>query len=379
MSETPTILVTGASGFIAKHIVLQLLNAGCRVVGSLRTESRRDEVREAVRPHLESDEDLDRRLRFVTLDLNEDHGWPDATSGVDVLMHTASPLPMAQPRDENDLVRPAVDGTRRALRAAHAAGVRRVVLTSSSAAVTNRVARPGKHSFDETDWSDPSWAGMTPYTKSKTLAERAAWDFVENEAPGMQLTAINPCLVLGRPLDDHYGASLGLVERLLRGRDPMLPNVGMGIVDVADVARMHVRTLTAPGTAGKRIIGAAGFMWLRDMAETLKAAYPERRIPLRTAPDFVIRVVGIFDRSIRSIVPLLGRHQELDSTRARTLLNMDFIPAADSLRATAGYIMEHGLAERARTESEINDIRAARSGLKLRGLNWKKLRDEGRR
>ena len=344
MRDTRTILVTGASGFIAKHIVLQLLNAGCRVVGSLRTESRRGEVREAVRPRLESDEDLDRRLRFVTLDLNEDRGWPDAMSGIDVLMHSASPLPMAQPRDENELVRPAVDGTLRALRAAHAAGVRRVVLTSSSAAVTNRAARPGKHGFDETDWSDPSWARMTPYTRSKTLAERAAWDFVENEAPEMQLTAINPCLVLGRPLDDHYGASLGLVERLLRGRDPLLPRVGMGIVDVTDVARMHVRAMTAAGAAGKRLIGAAEFMWIAEIAELLKAAYPERRIPLRTAPDFLIRLAGLFDRTIRSIVPLLGRRQELDNARARQLLDMDFIPAAESVRASARYIMERGLA-----------------------------------
>ena len=246
-----TVLVTGATGFIAKHVVLELLNAGHRVVGSLRTESRRDEVRDAVRPHLSSADDLDQRLRFVTLDLNDDGGWAEAMSGVDVLMHTASPLPMKQPRDENELVRPAVEGTLRALRAAHAAGIRRVVLTSSTAAVTHRPPGLEKDKFDESDWSDPSWTGMSPYTKSKTLAERAAWDFVENEAPDMQLTAINPCLVLGRPLDDHYGTSLRVVERLLRGKDPLLPKVGMGIVDVTDVARMHVRALTADGRAGE--------------------------------------------------------------------------------------------------------------------------------
>ena len=254
MRDSKTVLVTGASGFIAKHIVLELLNADYRVVGSLRTEPRRDEVRDAVRPHLASAADLDQRLRFVTLDLGKDDGWLDAMSGVDVLMHTASPLPMAQPRDENELVRPAVDGTLRALRAAHAAGIRRVVLTSSSAAVTNVAGNVDTKKFDESDWSDPSGPGITPYTKSKTLAERAAWDFVESQAPGMELTTINPCLVLGTPLDDHYGTSLRIVERLLRGRDPMLPKVGIGVVDVVDVARMHVRAITAPGTAGQRII-----------------------------------------------------------------------------------------------------------------------------
>ena len=339
-----TVLVTGATGFIAKHVVLELLNAGHRVVGSLRTESRRDEVRDAVRPHLSSADDLDQRLRFVTLDLDDDGGWAEAMSGVDVLMHTASPLPMKQPRDENELVRPAVEGTLRALRAAHTAGIRRVVLTSSTAAVTHRPPGLEKDKFDESDWSDPSWTGMSPYTKSKTLAERAAWDFVENEAPDMQLTAINPCLVLGRPLDDHYGTSLRVVERLLRGKDPLLPKVGMGIVDVTDVARMHVRAMTAAGAPGKRLIGAAEFMWIAEIAELLKADYPERRIPLRTAPDFVIRLTALFDRSIRSIVPLLGKRQELDSSRARELLDMDFIPAAESVRAAGRYIMERGLA-----------------------------------
>ena len=340
-----TVLVTGASGFIAKHIVLELLNAGYRVVGSLRTEPRRDEVRDAVRPHLASVADLDQRLRFVTLDLGKDDGWLDAMSGVDVLMHTASPLPMAQPRDENELVRPAVDGTLRALRAADAAGIRRVVLTSSSAAVTNVAGNVDTKKFDESDWSDPSGPGITPYTKSKTLAERAAWDFVESQAPGMELTTINPCLVLGTPLDDHYGTSLRIVERLLRGRDPMLPKVGIGVVDVVDVARMHVRAITAPGTAGQRIIGAAEFMWLAEIAGTLKTAYPQKRTSMRTAPDILIRLLGLFDRSIRSIVPLLGRRQELDNARARTLLDMDFIPAAESVRATARYIMERGLAD----------------------------------
>ena len=344
MRETKTVLVTGASGFIAKHIVLELLNAGDRVVGSLRSESRRDEVRDAIRPHLDRAGDLDQRLRFVTLDLDKDDGWLEAMSGVDVLMHTASPLPMAQPRDENELVRPAVDGTLRALQAANAAGIHRVVLTSSSAAVTNAARKVDKERFDESDWSDPLWPGITPYSKSKTLAERAAWDFVESKAPGLELTTINPCLVLGRPLDDRYGTSLRIVERLLRGRDPMLPNVGIGVVDVKDVARMHVRAMTAAGTVRKRIIGAAEFMWFTEIAGILKAAYPHKRIPMRTAPDILIRLIGMFDRSIRSIVPLLGRHQELDNARARTLLDIDFIPAAESVRTAARYIMERGLA-----------------------------------
>ena len=344
MTGTKTVLVTGVTGFIAKHIVLELLRNGYRVVGSLRSESRREEVRDAIRPHLGPGDELDERLSFVTLDLDSDDGWLDAMSGVDVLLHTASPLPMAQPKDENELIRPAVDGTLRALGAAHAAGIRRVVLTSSSAAVTSVPRELRKERFDEEDWSDPSWSRITPYLKSKTLAERAAWDFVENSAPDMDLTAINPCLILGSPLDDHYGTSLRVVERLLRGKDPLLPNMGICIVDVEDVARMHVRAITEPRAVGKRIIGAADFMWLTEMARTLKDAYPRRRIALRTAPDLVIRLVGLFDRQVRSIVPLLSRRQELANARAREILDMDFIPAAESLRASARYIMERGLA-----------------------------------
>lgn len=343
MTDTKTVLVTGASGFIAKHIVLELLNAGYGVIGSLRTAARGDEVRDAVGPHLAAGVDLDQRLRFVTLDLGKDEGWSDAMTGVDVLMHTASPFPMSQPRDEDELIRPAVEGTLRALRAARAAGVGRVVLTSSSAAVMHGGDQQAKERFDEADWSDPSSPLITSYAKSKTLAERAAWQFVENDAPGLELTVINPCLVLGRPLDDHYGTSLGVVERILRGRDPAQPNFGLPIVDVADVAAMHVRAMDAPGTAGMRIIAAADFMWFADIARTLKAAHPERKIKTRTIPDFAVRFLAIFARSIRSIVPSLGRLQELDNSRAREVLNVDFTPAADSVRAAGRYIVARGI------------------------------------
>ncbi|MCY4489342.1 MAG: NAD-dependent epimerase/dehydratase family protein [Deltaproteobacteria bacterium] len=344
MTATTTVLVTGAGGFVATRVVLELLRAGYRVVGSVRQATRAEEVRDAVRQHLPATAALDENLRFVTLDLTQDAGWSEAMAGVDVLMHTASPLPMEQPRDETELIRPAVDGTLRALGAARAAGIRRVVLTSSSAAITNQAPRPDKERFDESDWSDPEWPGITPYAKSKTLAERAAWDYVAEKAPDMELTAINPCLVLGRPLDDRYGTSLRIVERLLRGRDPMVPNVGVPVVDIDDVARMHVRAVTAPGAAGKRILGAAAFMWLAEVSAALKADHPQRRVPTRTAPDFLIHVVSLFDRSIRAIVPLLGRRYELENARARTLLDLDFIPGPDSVRATGRYIVERGLA-----------------------------------
>ncbi|MEL6798654.1 MAG: NAD-dependent epimerase/dehydratase family protein [Pseudomonadota bacterium] len=199
-----TVLLTGVTGFIAKRIALDLLNAGHTVRGSLRSAARADEVRDALRPHLTDPTALN-RLSFVELDLNSDTGWDAALQGTDALMHTASPFPMAQPKDENDIIRPAVDGTLRALRAAQKAGVTRVILTSSVVAI--EATDVGTRPYTPDDWSDPTHPKSNAYYKSKTLAERAAWDFVANH-PEMQLTTVNPALVLGTPMDANYGTSL---------------------------------------------------------------------------------------------------------------------------------------------------------------------------
>ncbi len=342
MAGAKTVLVTGSSGFIAKPIVRDLLQAGHRVVGSLRTPARAEEVRAAVRPALAAVEDFEDRLRFVALDLGRDAGWDEAMAGIDVLMHTASPFPMSQPKDEAALIRPAVDGTLRALRAAARAGIGRVVLTSSTAAVMYGSHEPGPAGYDEGDWSDVDDHYITAYSKSKTLAERAAWRFVADEAPEMALTTINPCLVLGRPLDGHYGTSLQVIERLLRAREPMLPDFGVPVVDVDDVAAMHVAAMETDAAAGKRIIAAAGTLWFLEIARRLGAAYPERRITNRRAPDVVVRLVGLFDKSVRSILPTLGRREVFDTARARDLLGTSFVAAEDSVLAAARFIVESG-------------------------------------
>ncbi|MDB4254924.1 NAD-dependent epimerase/dehydratase family protein [bacterium] len=251
---TKTVLLTGASGYIAKHIALQLLEAGYHVRGTVRDLGRGAEVTEAVRPQLSDDSDLAVRLTFVILDLTEDAGWTDAMNGVDVLMHTASPFPLDQPKHEDDLIRPAVDGAMRALRAAHAAGITRVVLTSSTAAISGSALPAGDTSFDETNWTDPTDPDVAAYARSKTLAEQAAWDFVRNDAPDMNLTTINPGFVLGAPLDQHFGSSIQVIERLLRGKDPMLPDIGFATVDVLDVAEMHVMVIEKPETFGQLLL-----------------------------------------------------------------------------------------------------------------------------
>jgi len=338
------VFVTGATGFIAKHVVLQLLNAGYSVIGSVRDASWADEVRAALSPHLVSTAGLEDRLRFVSLDLNLDEGWVEAMAGAGALVHTASPYPPAMPADENELIHPAVEGTLRALRAAKACGIARVVMTSSSVAIVYCHTRPGRDAHDEDDWSDLSLPFATAYVKSKTLAERAAWRFVVEEAPDMKLTAINPVLVLGRPLDDRYGTSVAIIERLLRGRDPLLPDIGVGVVDVEDVAAMHVAALENDASAGMRFLAVDRYMRFRELCRILKGAYPARRISTTVAPHFVVRLIALFDGQVRSILPLLGRDERFDASQARRVLGMEFRPAEQSILASADYIVSRGIA-----------------------------------
>ena len=338
---TQTVLLTGASGYIAKHIALQLLNAGYGVRASLRNLSRADEVRAALIPHLTGP--LDDRLSFVALDLEQDAGWADALAGVDVLMHTASPFPLVQPKDAQDLIRPAVQGALRALRAAQAAGVTRVIMTSSSAAILGGPLPAGKSAFDEADWTNPDAPHTTAYTQSKTLAERAAWDYVRDHAPQMQLTSINPVLVIGPPLDRHFGSSVSVVERFLNAKDPMLPRFGLLTVDVRDVALAHVRALVTPASAGKRYITSDRFLWFTDMAQILKTRFPARRIVTRQAPDFVVRFLAIFDKAIAGIVPELGKRAEVTSARAQADLGITFRDARESLIETAEFLINNKL------------------------------------
>lgn len=337
------VLLTGASGYIAKHIVLQLLEAGYSVRGTVRDLARGAEVSEAVRPHVSDADNLDQRLTFVALDLSSDAGWTEAMAGVDVLMHTASPFPMVQPENEEDLIRPAVDGTLRALRAAYAAGVTRVVLTSSTAAISGSDLPPGDTAFDETNWTNPTDPQTSPYVRSKTLAEKAAWDFVRDEAPEMQLTAINPGYVLGAPLDKNFATSIQVIERLLQGKDPMLPNFGFGTVDVQDVAEMHVKSIELPQTYGQRIMTVDKFLSFSEIAQAIKSAHPDRKIVTRVAPNFVIRFLGLFDPAIKSIVPSLGRVDKMDNTRAKETLGRGMRQAHKAAISSASYLIDNKL------------------------------------
>jgi dihydroflavonol-4-reductase len=256
-------------------------------------------------------------------------------AGADALLHTASPFPMGSPKDENDIVKPAVDGTLRALRAARESGVTRIVLTSSVAAIE---ARARRGAFAEDDWSDPAHPKSSAYYKSKTLAERAAWDFAAAH-PGMQLTAINPALVLGAPMDANYGTSLALIERILSGRDPMVPDIGFGVVDVADISAMHIAALERPESIGQRFIGSNGTMTLPRIAQHLAARHPDRRIATRIAPKPLLQLLSLFDPSLRAVLPGIGAAPQFDNTRAREGLGIRFTAPLQAIDRAADAIL----------------------------------------
>lgn len=337
------VLLTGASGYIGKHIALQLLQAGYDVVASVRTTAKAEEVRAAVKAHLPAKFDLVNKLTFMELDLEKDEGWDQALQGIDVLMHTASPFPIASPKDENDLIRPAVEGTLRALRSAHKVGVSRVILTSSVAAVDGNTMPPGKTALDESMWTDVNHPlGSAAYTKSKTLAERAAWDFIAESAPEIELTTINPVLVIGAPLDKNFGSSVSIIERILKASDPVLPDVSMSIVDVRNVAEMHVKAIKAKASKNERFLASADTLSFIGMAQIIKRAYPNRKVNTGKAPNFLIRLLALFDGDIKRVVPLLGLRTLVDNTKAKNLLKIDFIPAEESILETAEYLITNG-------------------------------------
>lgn len=336
------VFVTGATGYIAKYIVLKLLNRGYHVRGSARSLSRTQEMHDALAPHLDDPKALD-RLDIVALDLSKDEGWHKALQGCVALLHTASPFPLNQPKDPQETIRPAVDGTLRALKAAKDAGITRVVLTSSTVSVTYGRDDAVTRRSNEADWTNPDAPALTPYAISKTLAEKAAWEFAE--ANDLQMTAINPSFVLGAPLDANYGTSIEVIERILSAKDPMLPEIGFPSVDVGDIAEIHVRALESDATIGLRVIGATErFMWFRDMAVAIKEAFPGRKIVTRVAPHFLIKFLALFDPAIRTVLPDLGKRREVDGGRATELLGIEYRDTRESVVDAARFLIDRGLA-----------------------------------
>ena len=316
MSDQATVLVTGGSGYIAGWCIIGLLQQGYRVRTTVRSLSREAEVR----ANLGRMVDLSDRLSFHAADLMADAGWDEAVAGCDYVLHVASPLGVAEPKDPNELITPAREGARRAIGAAIRAGVRRVVQTSSVAATSP--GTKGDSVADETVWTDVSRPGVGAYAQSKTLAERAAWDLIAESGGQTTLATVNPSLVTGPVLSKDFSESIQVIERLLSGRVPGLPRLGFNIVDVRDVADLHIRAMTAPEAAGQRFIAAGQYAWMADVAALLKAELgPAAALtPTLRIPDIFVRLVGLFDRDLGSVTDTLGQKHDYTSAKAQTLL-----------------------------------------------------------
>jgi dihydroflavonol-4-reductase len=336
-----TVLVTGGSGFLGSHTIARLLADGHRVRTTVRNPAREVELRATLS---RSGVDPGGRLACSVADLEHDAGWSEAAAGCDRVLHLASPFPPASPKHTDELVVPARDGTIRVLRAARDAGARRVVLTSSFAAVGYGHA-PRATPFDETDWTDPA-AGVSAYVKSKTVAERAAWQFVAGEGSGLELAVINPVGIFGPVLGPDYASSIGLLKRLLDGAVPAAPRLWFGVVDVRDVVDLHLRAMTAPAAAGERFLAVAGdFLRIVEIAGILRRRLgpAARRAPVRELPDAVVRLVARFVPAAREILPELGKPKNATSAKARRLLGWSPRSSEEALVAAAEGLIRFGL------------------------------------
>lgn len=325
-----TVLVTGGSGFLGGWCVVEALQRGYAVRTTVRDLAREDEVR----ANVATQTDAGGLLTFAAADLTSDEGWAEAAAGCDYVLHVASPFPPAQPKDPDELIVPARDGTLRVLRASLAAGARRVVVTSSVAAVrNNHGAASGDRELTEADWTDPDDLSLTPYTRSKTIAELAAWDYAREQGPEDRLVTVQPGAIIGPVLGRDRSYSLEAIERLLTGKMPGLPRLGFSFIDVRDVAALEVAALTAPEAGGQRLIAAADFLWFSDVARILRAELgPDaRKVPTRTIPNFVVRAMGLFDPSVRSVASDLGRKSTFSLHNARTRVGWEPRPVAESI------------------------------------------------
>jgi nucleoside-diphosphate-sugar epimerase len=334
MADTAeAVLVTGGTGFLGGWCIASLLERGYDVRTTVRDPAREGAVRKTVAA---AGIDAGARLTVHQADLGSDDGWHEAVAGTRYVLHVASPLPAVQPKDPDELIVPARDGTRRVLRAALDAGVARVVMTSSGAAI-----RPARESaadapYTEADWTNGDDASYTPYDRSKTIAEREAWRLMRDAGAEDRLAAVNPGAIIGPALNEDHSFSLQAVERLLRGM-PAVPRLGFSFVDVRDVADLHIRALGDPAAGGQRFIATDRFLWMAEVAAIIRERLGDsaRKVPTREAPNVMVRALALFDASARSVIGNLGKQSWFSSENARTRLGWTTRPVEDSIEDCA--------------------------------------------
>jgi dihydroflavonol-4-reductase len=336
-----TVLVTGASGYIGGFCITQLLDEGWTVRGTVRNLGREQQVRQSLGgAALQSD-----RFSLFAAELMSDTGWAEAMAGADYLLHVASPIPPEQPKNDDELIVPAREGTLRALRFARDAGVKRAVVTSSTASVTYGHDEPRPRLFDETHWTNPNHPDTNAYIRSKAIAERAAWDWMAKEGGGLQMATVNPGAVLGPVRGADFSASIEIVKKLLEGSLPGLPRFGFPLVDVRDIADLHVRAMTNPGAAGERFLGAGEFWWMSQIATVLRDGLgPQaRKVPKAELPNWVLRLASNFDPVVKSVAFELGKERGVSCDKAKRLLGWAPRPYAESILDCGTSLLEQGL------------------------------------
>jgi dihydroflavonol-4-reductase len=333
------VLVTGVSGFIAAHVARQLLDDGHEVRGTVRALAKADDVKAML---AKAGADVS-RLTLVQADLEAEAGWRDAVAGCDFVQHVASPFPLVQPKDREALVPAAREGALRVIDAALDAGARRIVMTSSMVAMMYRPDRKRSFKVGETDWTDPEWSLLSPYIISKTRAERAAWARVEERKAKERLAVVNPGFVLGPGMGDAPNTSLEVIRLLMRGAYPAVPPVWFPIVDVRDLAALHVKAMTAPDAGGRRLIGSGETLSFGQMGEVLRAAFPARakKIPVNVLPTAMVNFISLFDASLRTLKQDLNVVPHADAAYVTHLTGVTFRPAKEAVVA-AGKSLEAG-------------------------------------
>ena len=332
-----TVLVTGGSGYLGGWCIVGLLRRGYRVRTTVRNASREHEVHAAV----DSEVDSHHNLTVHQADLLSDDHWDHVIEGCDYVLHVASPLPVSQPKDPDELILPAREGTERVVSRALDAGVERVVLTSSVAAI--RGGNEGR-ALDESMWTDLSSPDLTPYVQSKTIAEQAAWGLAAEREARERLAAVNPTVIIGPTLSDDTSASLEVIQRLLKGI-PAIPRLSFGFVDVRDVADLEIRAMTAPEAGGERFVANTKSLWMSDVGEVLRQRLGERasKVPTRIAPDLLVRAMALFDGGIRSFKSSLGKRTDYRTTKAQDVLGWSSRPIEDTIAESAESLIAHGV------------------------------------
>lgn len=335
------ILLTGITGFLGSHTAIQLLEKGYNVIGTLKNKNRAESIKKVIGKHTRNINNL----KIVEANLNDRDIWFDLTKNIDFIQHIASPFPRTLPKNEMELINPAKTGTLNILEAASANKVKRIVITSSVASIVyGKDKKELEKIFNENDWTDEhNIKDSTPYFRSKTYAEKAAWNFIEKDKSGMELTTILPGAILGPILENDYGTSANLVIKILDGSSPALPKIGFDIVDVRSVADLLIKAMELPEAANERFIASAGYLTLKDISLILKRLYPNKKIPASELPNFIVRLFSNFDATLKPILIDLGKKRKICIIKAVEKLNWKPLSVQEAVEACAKSIFELGI------------------------------------